>query len=153
MESTGLVNLPIRKEYVLFLPCCSHRTESPLCFLESEMSYMENKCLEESSGSSLSLWGMWCIESQTMAQVQAWWRNETVSQRVFQPHLCISMGLASYLRNVESNKIILKQLIGATERERDKRKIIVKISRSYSKLFRLLSCLSSLSTMSTYQYS
>lgn len=50
MESTGVVNLPISKEYVLFLPFCPQRTESPLCFLESEMSHMENKCLEESSG-------------------------------------------------------------------------------------------------------
>lgn len=48
-------NLLISKEYVLFLLFCPHRTESSLCFLESEMSHMENKCLEESLGNSLSL--------------------------------------------------------------------------------------------------
>lgn len=42
-------------------------------------------------------------------------------------HFYISMGLASYLRSTESKKITLKQLIGATEKERDKKKIIVRI--------------------------
>lgn len=43
--------------------------------------------------------------------------------------------------------------MGAPEKDRDKRKLMVQITRSYSAPFRLLSCLSSLSTTSNYQYS
>lgn len=49
MQSIGTMTLPIDKANVLIILFFPHRTESllyELYFLETEMSYMEIKCLE-----------------------------------------------------------------------------------------------------------
>lgn len=76
-------------------------------------------------------------------EVKAWDRSETVSRRVLKPHFYTGTELPSYPRSVESNKIILKQLIGKTEKERDQKEnncansleLLFKVVQTFALLF------------------